>query len=178
MKLTHPLLVKVAQAQIDRVPQQLRGALERATMAANKLLYAKETRKVMMQQMDGEGDIGELVGEGAAKLMIVLWTDSQGKLPLRVLIPAGVILTCQALEFIMESGAIEDVDNALVDTAVQEYASSILQLMGATPEQVQALVEQAAAKQGGPAGPAVPPQGEQQGAAAPQGGIIAAQQGV
>lgn len=171
MKLTHPILTKVAQSLIDKVPQQLREPLERAVQAGNKVMHSKETRRMFKNQMSQEMPAHELVGEGCAKIVVILWRDSGGKLPLRVLIPAGLIITMQGLEFMMDAGVLDEVTNQDIDEATKHYVSSFLQLMGVTPEMMQQILEQGAAQmqqQGAdPSAAAAPAQPQQ------SGGIIA-----
>lgn len=172
MKLTNPLLVKVSQELINKVPEQLRDALERAVQAGNKIMYSKETRRLFKNQMSQDMPAHELVGEGCAKIVAILWRDSQGKLPLRVLIPAGLILTMQGLEFMKDAGVLDDITPQDVDAATKEYVSAFLQLMGVTPEMMQGIMNRGAAmvqkQQAQQAQPAAQPQ---------PAGIVAGAQG-
>lgn len=168
MKLTNPLLVKVATEATNGIAPQLREALVRAVGAGDEIMYAKQTRKLLMNQMSQGQDVAVMAGEGVAKLVGIIWYKAEGKMPLRVLIPAGIVLVCHALEFLMDAGVIDNVTPQQVDTATQEYASSFLQLLGVTPEKLQAILQKGADNyqqqaQGQPA-PAPQPQ--------PAGGII------
>lgn len=140
MKLTNPLLVKTAQQTMSRVPQQLQGALKNAVTAGNKVMYSDQSRHLMMDQMkQNNGDIPTNIGEGVAKLISLLFADSKGKLPLRVLIPAGIILVCQAIEFVNDAGSVEITPDVL-NQATMEFSSSFLQLLGVTPDKLQQIL--------------------------------------
>lgn len=147
MKLTNPLLVNAAQQVMQRVPQQLQGALNNAVMAGNKIMYSDKTRHLMMSQMkQNNGDVPTNIGEGIAKLVSILYADSKGKLPLRVLIPAGVVLVCQAIEFVNDAGG-TDITPDVLSKATMEFSSSFLQLLGVTPDKLQQILANGA--QGG-----------------------------
>jgi hypothetical protein len=145
MKLTIPLLVKVATEVTNKVPVQLREPLLRAVNAGNKIMYAKETQHLVQNQMLQKAPVGTKIGEGVAKLIGIVWRDANGKLPMRIMIPAGVVLAMQAIEFMVDTKVIkpEEVDTALVDEVTQEFASSFLQLLGVTPEKLQGMLHQA-----------------------------------
>lgn len=177
MKLTHPLLTKIAQQLIDKTPQQLRDPLERAVMAGNKIMYSEKTSRMFKNQMSQKLPLPELVGEGAAKLMGILYADSQKQLPMRVLIPAGMILVLQALEFMMDSGVIEDVDNKLVAESTKEFTSAFLQLLGVTPQALEQILQKGTAEMARKQQAARQPQQPMQPEPQQPGGIIAGQQG-
>lgn len=173
MKLTNPTMVQIAQECMNQVPEKLREAVTNAVMAGTKLMHAKETRQMLTKQMSQEGmSPAEKVGEGCAKLISIIFSDAQGKMPLRALIPAGVILTLTALEFLADAGVFDEITNTEIDEAVQEYSSSFLQLLGVTPEKLQQMLEQSAAQQGQPGAEQAPAE------APPEAGIVAGQQGV
>lgn len=172
MKLDHPLLRKTAEAVIDQVPKQLRRQLLNAVMAGETALSSKEFGPEIQRQMQREGDPADLIGEGVAKLIAMIWMDSQGKLPLRILIPAGQVLVCTSLEFMIDAGVFDDVNSEDIGMATESYVMALLEMLGATPDKIQEYLSQAGAlPQEG-----MPQEAPPQEAAAPAG-IINAQQG-
>jgi hypothetical protein len=83
---------------------------------------------------------------------------------MQALVPAAMLILVEGLSFLEESGAVE-VTPELVADSTMAMTSALLQLLGATPEQIQGYVQQS---QGGqPAQPA-----QQPAPAQPAGGIV------
>lgn len=143
MNIKDPLLNQVAQRQLARVPAPLQQAVQRAIGAGERIMYAQQTRKLLLKQLSQPGPKENAAAEGIAKLCILIYRQSGGKLPYRALIPAGSVLVCEALQFLLDSGAIPQITNEVVQEAVKEFASSFLQLLGVTPDRLQALMAQA-----------------------------------
>lgn len=167
--MPYPILDQIIEQTTSRVPDKMQKGLDAAIMAGLKIMHDKSSHSMMLKHIEQEGDMAENIGEGVAKLVGILWNDSQGKLPLQIMIPAGVVLVCKAAEFVGDAGMFE-ITNESIGEAVQEYASSFMQLLGVTPEKLQGMMQVAeqeeAKKQGG----------MQQGQPPQPGGIIAAAQ--
>lgn len=143
MNIKDPLLNQVVQRQLARVSDPLKPVVQRAIGAGERIMYAPQMRKQLMQQLSQPGPKENAAAEGVAKLCIVIYRQSNGKLPYRALIPAGSVLVCEALQFLLDSGAIPQITNEVVQEAIKEFASSFLQLLGVTPDKLQSLMAQA-----------------------------------
>jgi hypothetical protein len=95
------LLQKNISAKLDPAKQ---NALERIVLAGMKVMFSPQTHQMMLQELDGPGDIVTKLAEGIAKLMGLLFQQSKGSMPGDLLIPAGGILMAKACEFLNLSG--------------------------------------------------------------------------
>jgi hypothetical protein len=171
----NPLLVQVEQAITAKVAPDMRKAFNKIVVAGMKLMYAPKTEKMLRQQMNS-GPPPQAAGQGAAKVVGLLLTKSKGTAPFKAMIPAGVMLTCEALDFLERAGKAELTPD-LVSEAVQEFGSAVLQVIGVTPEKLEQMMARAPGgqkPQGQPAAPqteqpAAPPAAQQ-----PAGALIGA----
>ena len=137
-QVQNPLLQKLQQATEAKVPEQLKGAYKGIIAAGEKVMYSPQSHKMMMQQMS-QGDPADAAGEGIAKLLAILLHEMKGALNMKAAIPAMTHLLCDALDFMEQAGKCK-VDNDLLATAVKEMGSSILQILGATPDKMQGMM--------------------------------------
>ena len=168
MNINNPLLKQIEAKNEARVPPELQGTYKRIVAAGEHVMYAPEAHKLMMQQMS-KGNPAEAAGEGIAKLLAILINQSKKTLNMKAAIPAMTTLLCEGLDFLEQSGKIT-VDQKLIDTATQEMGSSIMQLLGVTPDKLQAMVDQKKARMAEPELPPAPPQPTP--APPPPGGLI------
>lgn len=185
-ELEYKITKQTAEAASERVPPQLQEDFERTISAGLDNLFSGETSKMVEEQMKKEGDKFALLGEGCAGIAIIVWSTSDGKMPLRIIIPAGVVITCHALELFQDATG-QEITNDGLGEAVSSFMSTFLQQIGATPEKLEGMMaggeapegaEAAAAQleqmQGGgepPMEPALDPQG-------PPAGIVGNNMGV
>ena len=72
--------------------------LDRIVLAGRKVMFAKQSHKMFLEQLDGPGDIAQKLGQGVAGLMGLLWQESRRSLPPQLLIPGGMVLVAVAAE--------------------------------------------------------------------------------
>lgn len=142
-------------AQISITPQQIQSKLhltpqqgqqlQRIVVAGMKVMFAQQTRQMLMQALQGNAPIGVKVGQGVAGLLGLLTQESQGSLPKNMLIPAGMILCLHACEFLDQSGAqLGDKDVGVAIEAMQAAVMKVAKidqgkLAAMTPEQAHAI---------------------------------------
>lgn len=136
---SNPALQKIEQSIMAKVPEQLRSGVQRTVVAGMKVMHSPQTHDMMTKQLTKPGDPAENAGEGAAKLVGILYQQSNRKAPIRVLVPAGQILLCEGLSFMEQAGQIK-VTNEVIAKATNSYASNLLQLFGVTPEKLQQMM--------------------------------------
>lgn len=175
MKITDPILTKVTEMMMSKVPKQLNHAVDEVVVAGNKIINSDKTRKMVMQQLKKPGDPAANLGEGIAKLVSIVWKHSNGQLPIKAVIPAGVVLLCQSIQFLADAGMVQ-ISNEFVQAATQDFASTMLQLMGVTPDKLGGMMSKVAQQGGQQQGGQQQPQPAAQPAQQP-GGIIAGAQG-
>jgi hypothetical protein len=161
--MTNPVIDKARAALMQKIDPRLAPVVTKVEAAGKKVMYAQETRDMAMEQMK-QGTDPETLGSAVAKLAAVLFNQSKHTIPMSVLLPATMLLLFEALEFLEEAGTVQ-VDGPQLAAYAQATGSAFLQMLGVTPEKLQAMIGQ-----GAPAAPAVPAGPEP--AQAP-GGIVA-----
>ena len=123
------------------MPPELQEAYERVVIAGMKVMFSKESHKLMLDELQKEGPVGQKLGMGIAGLMLLLVKESNGTIPPEVIIPAGVNLLSRAADFIRKS-EIEKITNADIGDAMEVMISTILQKFGVGPEQMAQMLNQ------------------------------------
>lgn len=160
------LLQQTEQAIQAKVPPKLQDAFQRTVKAGLTIMYSPQSNKLMMQQLGKPGDPLQNVGEGAAKLVGLLYRQSHHTMPVSIAAPAAIIFMCEAMDFLEQSGKVE-VTKESIDQATQDTAAFVLQLFGVSQDKLHQIVS----KQQGQSAPAAPAQAQ-----AP-GGIIGSAMG-
>ena len=124
-----------------KMPPEFQEAYERVVIAGMKVMFSKESHKLMLDELQKEGPIGQKLGMGIAGLMLLLFKESNQTMPPQVIIPAGVELLMQAADFIRNT-KIEKITNADIGEAMEVMISTILQKFGVDPEQMGEMLNQ------------------------------------
>lgn len=173
----NPILTQLVQATYESLKQpQLQPVIQKMVQAGEKFLYSEETRDLLVQQLNEQGEPDEVIGDGVAKLMAILLNQSKGTAPMEVLIPASAIILCEALDLLEQSGQVQ-LDNEFVAQCFQSMTSSLLQLLGVTPEKMEEMVGQAQGSAAPGAADSMAPATGSAAPAAPGGGIIQSARG-
>lgn len=174
-----PEIRAIEEQLLAKVPPQLRGAVERLVVAGMKLMFSPQMRQAVMAQLQG-GATPEKVAQGIAGLISVLQGQAKGQVPQPALIPAAVILACQALDFLGKGGQMQVTKDTIGQT-VQAVVAFLAQKMGVKPggmpPQPGAQSGNVAGLQDGAGGQipgGVSPSVRQQGMGAPAGGGLIA----
>lgn len=123
------------------MPPELQEAYERVVIAGMKVMFSKESHKLMLDELQKEGPIGQKLGMGIAGLMLLLVKESNGTIPPEVIIPAGINLLARAADFIRKS-EIEKITNGDIGDAMEVFISTILEKFGVSPEQMTQMLNQ------------------------------------
>ena len=84
---------------------EMRDAYERVLTAGKKMMYAPETAEAVHGLiLDDSIPMANKLGEGVANLMIMLDNQGNGTIPKDVLIPVGVTLIFEAVDYMYECG--------------------------------------------------------------------------
>lgn len=124
-----------------KMPPEFQEAYERVVIAGMKVMFSKESHKLMLAELQKEGPIGQKLGMGIAGLMLLLFKESNQTMPPQVIIPAGVELLMQAADFIRNT-KMEKITNADIGEAMELMTSTILQKFGVDPEQMGEMLNQ------------------------------------
>jgi hypothetical protein len=121
--------VEKIQSNIQ-LPPELQDAYERVVAAGMKVLFSKETHPMVLEQLDGPGDMATKIGEGIARVVVFLFNESNGTMPEDVIVPAGILLILKASEFINQSG-LGEVSDEEVGRAMEIMISALFDGFGA-----------------------------------------------
>lgn len=163
--MTNPLLDKTKAAIYAKADKRLHPVIKKLVAAGQKIMFAEQNQQMMVEQL-GDGSEPERIGAGVAKLIGMVFNESGKKAPMQAMIPAAVVLLCDGLDFIEEAGAAPVTPDFLAE-CTQAMASNVLQLFGATPEQIQGYIDKA----GKGAAPTAQPQPAPPPAGIVQGGV-------
>lgn len=128
------------------IPANLQDAYQRIVLAGMKVMFDKSTHKLMLEELDGPGTMGEKLGKGIAGLMILLVQQSNGTLPPQLIIPAALELLAHAADFLKKSG--QQVSNEDFGEASQVAISEIMRQFNLDPDKVAAIGSRGVESQG------------------------------
>lgn len=123
-----------------KMPPELQQAYERVVIAGMKVMFSKETHQLMLKEFERGGPLSERLGNGIAGLMLLLFTKSNQTIPPQVMIPAGVNLLMQAVDFI-RAAQLEPIKNADVGAAMQIMIATLLEKFGVSNDKLMSLVD-------------------------------------
>jgi len=124
-----------------KMPPDLQKAYDRTVIAGMKVMFSKESHRVMLEELKKPGPLGERLGKGIAGLMLLLFKESNKTMPPSVIIPAGVKLLMEAVDFLRKSG-LEKPTNADIATGTQIMITTILEKFGVAPDKLAQLLNQ------------------------------------
>lgn len=124
-----------------KMPPELQEAYERVVIAGMKVMFSKESHRAMLQEIQRPGPMAERLGKGIAGLMLMLFKESNASMPPNVIIPAGVQLLMEAVDFLRKSG-LEKPTNADIGDGIEIMIATILGKFGVAPEKMAELLNQ------------------------------------
>lgn len=124
-----------------KVPPELQEAYERVVIGGMKVMFSKESHQFMLKEMQGQGPVAQRLGQGIAGLMLLLFKESNETIPPEVIIPAGIELLMQAVDFVRETG-MGEITNKDIGDAMEIMMRMILEKFGMKPEQFEQVFNQ------------------------------------
>jgi len=124
-----------------KMPPDLQKAYDRVVIAGMKVMFSKESHRVMLQEIQRPGPLDQRLGKGIAGLMLMLFKESNGSIPPNVIIPAGVKLLMEAVDFLRDSG-LEKPTNADIGNGMEIMISTILEKFGVAPDKMAQMLNQ------------------------------------
>ena len=145
---------------------------EKMVMAGMKMLYAKETRQMLMSSINADEPVEQTLAHNIAGIMLMLWEKSQGKLPPESIGPAAAMLVYELASFFKQSG--KEVSSEQVKEAITLLIPMLVKMFkgkGQQESMPQQGQQTAQMPQQAPAGQPTmqPPQAPQQGGLIAQG---------
>ena len=134
-------LTKEAVEKNIKMPPELQEAYERVVIAGMKVMFSKESHRAMLKELQREGPMDQRLGKGIAGLMLLLFKESNGTMPPAVIIPAGMKLMMEAVDFMRETG-LGQPTNAEIGSGMQIMISTILEKFGVAPDKLEQMLNQ------------------------------------
>lgn len=111
--------------------------LDRIILAGMKVMFGKETHKMMEDVLSENLPMPEKLGTGTAKLMMLLFKQGGNSMPQDLILPAGGVLMAKAVEFLIKSG--DDVQASDLSEGISVMTKVLLKQFGAPDEVIQKL---------------------------------------
>lgn len=87
-----------------KVPPNLKPVYDKAVLSGLRLMFDKQSHKMMLDQLAKNGDLAKNISDGAISLVYMLYQKSNKTLPPQLGIPVGFNLVVRAVEFLQKSG--------------------------------------------------------------------------
>lgn len=124
-----------------QIPPDMQEAYDRVVVAGMKLMFSKETHRIMLKEMQKEGPLSQRLGRGVAGLMLIMVKESNSTMPPQIIIPAGVELLMQAVDF-MKKTDMANPTNEEIGQAMQIMITTILEKFGVDPAKFEQMLNQ------------------------------------
>lgn len=144
------------------IPPQLQTMFDKVVLSGMRIMFDPQSHKMMLDQLNQPGPMEKRISDGIISLMYMLWTKSNQSIPPQLIVPATLVLTLRAFQFLQQSHDPEATP-AVMGEAVAQAVQGVMDRFGATQDKLPQLVKGQGAAQPGAASPAA-------GAAAPAAG--------
>lgn len=153
----------VAKAK-QNIPPNLAPMLDKIVLSGMRIMFDKQSHQMAMAELNKPGPMAERLSNGIIALMYMLWKQSNQTIPPQLIVPATLILSLRAFQFLQLSKDPEATPQVLGD-ATHDAVQGVMDRFGATQDKIPQLAKGAvAAKTGAAYGaaaaqPAPPPPG-------------------
>ena len=143
--LKNPSLQKIIDALKEKLEDdQKREFFERILVGGLKIMASDADMVDQRIQQDGDPAVG--IGKGVVDLLGMIYLNSRKTMPWDVGVIAGYALVVEALDYAEEKGMVQ-VDQAVIDTAMQSYAETLMEKFGVTQDKVRQIMQLPEAQQ-------------------------------
>lgn len=143
----------IAKAKAD-VPANLQPMLDKVVLSGMRIMFDKGSHQMALAELNKPGPLAQRLTNGMVALMYLLWTQSNKTIPPQLMVPATLILTLRAFQFLQLSKDPEATKQVMGD-AVHGSVQGVMDRFGATEDRLPALIKGGvAAKAGAAAGAA------------------------
>lgn len=132
-------LTPEAIQQNIKMPPELQEAYEKVVVAGMKIMFSKESHRLMLKEMQKSGPVADRLGKSIAGLMLIMIKESNNTMPPQVIIPAGLELMMQAVDFMRKTG-MQKVTNKDIGDAMQIFINTIFEKFGVDPARFEQMV--------------------------------------
>jgi hypothetical protein len=118
-----------------KLPPELEEMYQRVVIAGMKVMFSDESHHLLEKELQGPGTTEEKLGRGLAGLMLLLFKQSNKTLPPQVIIPAGIELMMNAVEYFQKTDKVKISDQD-IGHAIQIMLGVLMHAFGAQPNEV------------------------------------------
>lgn len=109
--------------------------IQKIALAAQKVMYGEKTGKEFLKTLQGD-DVVQMASKAATNVMMILIAESNLRINPELVIPAGVIVVGDILDFIEKAKGITHTE-AQVEDAIEAFVTQMMAAVGKTPQQAQ-----------------------------------------
>ena len=126
----------------ENIPPEQQDQYERLVAAGMKIMFHEKTRPFVQKFLDsGDEPVTKSV-KGAMALLGILYQESTDKPSLELIVPVGLTLMLEAMDFLAQKGDMEFSMDAVAD-GTEMFIDNLMTQMGVSNEQVQSLMAEA-----------------------------------
>ena len=143
--MTNQTLQRIEKEIEAKVPPDKRDGFLRTVIAGEKIMFDEKTHANMelVKNPEARKDPVRTIAQGIAGLMWLMFMQSKQKMPYEVMIFAGTVLMCKAIDF-AERGLKIPFDNDMIAQTTKLLAEQLFTKLGITPEQLQEAINKGA----------------------------------
>lgn len=153
--LNDPVLKQIEQGIEEKIPPDLKDAYLAIVVSGMQVMFSKETSELLDKTLSMQGDMVSNIAQGIAKLLTLVYNESKKSVPeggeggmdVRMAVPAGITLMCQALDYAEQTKGVE-ITPEMAAEATKQTMMATLKAFGISEDQVNQTI-QAGQQQGG-----------------------------
>ncbi len=130
-----PILQQIERGIEEKVPPELKKQYLAVVVAGMRIMYGEETSHMIDEQLQASDDIVKNVSEGIAKLMMLIHSESKGKMSIPAAALAALSLMAQALDYAEKKFGIE-VTPEIAAEATKATSMEVLKVFGIDQAQI------------------------------------------
>lgn len=135
-------LLQQAEAKVEQtVPPDQQSAYQRIVVAGMKVLYSKQTHDAIIVGLKDSKEPLVDAAKGAVGLVMTLYRESKGTMPVKAMIPASMTLLLQALDYLDSTGILA-IGKPEIETATRAFMDTLMPQLGMTPDRTKQMLGQ------------------------------------
>lgn len=140
----------IQRARAD-IPPQLAEMFDKVVLSGMRVMFDKQSHGMTLEMLNKPGPLATRIANGIITLVYMLWEKSNKTIPPQLIVPATVVLTLRAFQFLQQSKDPE-ATTAVMGEAVADAVQGVMDRFGATQDKIPALRKGQNSQPGAPAG--------------------------
>lgn len=124
----------------SKVPPQFKPMFDKVVLSGMRIMFDKSSHGMMTDALDKPGPLAKRLSDGIISLMYLMWRQSNHTIPPQTIIPAALVLTLKAFEFVQLSKDPEATKETLGE-ATHLAIQGIMDRFGATEDKLPHLLK-------------------------------------